>query len=387
MARLLRELVMKWSIAGLLLLGVGAAVSASILVATLKAGGSTVAVTSLTPTEMQIMVAARPMPAMSIVDARSVSTKTVPANEAPANSMRRPTDVIGKLLTVPIVEGQVLTSGCFADEKSGARLASALVNGMRAVSVSLTPDKAGLLYAGCVVDVLVSLNRPSTEGSGIKEAMSMTLLQGVEVLAIDDTSVMSEADSSEPPATETAASTRRGRNDTRLVTLMVNSNQAKALQLASQYGAVSLALRNPLDTASVETDSTMLSDLADEYTRIVAALSPPQLGEPKADDPSQPSNPTQTDQGTQADRTGQDNAAWMKAIREQLAEDKAPLPAGMLVAQMPEDPKWEVLVNRGGQLELVRFHRPGELLLQDAIDWVWEGRAFSATNANTKEPR
>jgi hypothetical protein len=128
----------------------------------------------------------------------------------------------------------------------------------------------------------------------------------------------------------------------------------------------------------------MLSDLADEYTRIVAALSPPQSGEPKADDPSQPSNPTQTGQDTRADRPEPDHAAWMRAIREQLAEGKAPLPAGMLAAQMPEDPKWEVLVNRGGQIELVRFRRPGEFLLQDALQWTWEGRALSGTNANPK---
>jgi Flp pilus assembly protein CpaB len=230
--------------------------------------------------------------------------------------------------------------------------------------------------------VLVSLNRPSTEGSGTKEAMSMTLLQGVGVLAIDDTSVMSDPASSEPSTPETATSARRGRRD-RLVTLMVNSNQAKALQLAAQYGAVSLALRNPLDTALVETDSTMLSDLADEYTRIVAALSPPQWGEPKADDHSQPSNPTQTGQDTRADRPGQDHAALMKARREPLAEDKSPRPARLLIGQ-PEDPKWETLVNRSGQIELVRFRRPGELWPQDALQWIWEGRALSGTNANTK---
>ncbi|MEK7326959.1 MAG: hypothetical protein AAB217_17080, partial [Chloroflexota bacterium] len=167
---------------------------------------------------------------------------------------------------------------------------------------------------------------------------------------------MSDPASSEPSTPETAASARRGQRDRRLVTLMVNSNQAKALQLAAQYGVVSLALRNPLDTALVETDSTMLSDLADEYTRIVAALSPPQSGEPKADDHSQPSNPTQTGQDTRADRPGQDHAALMNARREQLAEDKAPRPARLLIGQ-PEDPKWETLVNRSGQIELVRFRR------------------------------
>jgi pilus assembly protein CpaB len=268
---------MKWSIAGLLLLGVGAAFSASILVVSLKLAPRANTNVTAIPTETQIVLASRPLSAMSIVEGQSVVVKKVPIAEAPKNAMKQPTDVVGKLLTIPVVEGQPFTSGCFADEKSGARLASALKNGMRAVSVSLKPEKAGPLYPGCIVDVLVSLNRPSTEGQGTKEAMSMTLLQGIEVLAIDDISVMSDEAVVEPakPETTTSSPTKRDRKD-RLVTMMVKSNQAKALQLASQYGGVSLALRNPLDAAPVETDSTMLSDLADEYSRIVAVLAPPQ---------------------------------------------------------------------------------------------------------------
>jgi len=369
---------MKWSIAGLFLLGIGAAVSASVLVATLKVAPPPVAGNSQTPQEVQIVVAARPLSAMSIVDGRAVSVKTVPSNQAPDRCMRRPADVIGKLLTVPIVEGQVFTSNCFADEKSGARLASALATGMRAVSVSLKPEKAGMLYPGCIVDVLVSLNRPSTEGSGIKEAMSMTLLQSVEVLAIDDTSVMSDDVHAEPPAPETtSAGPRRERRD-RLVTLMVNSNQAKALQLAAQYGAVSLALRNPLDANPVETDSTMLSDLADEYTRIVAALSPPPSAEPtKTGDGSHPATPAATAQGEQPD-AGQ--AASAATGREPRVKDKTSA-AAVLPMIPPEDPRWEMLVNRSGQIELVRFRRTGDLWpqeAQDALQWIWEGRALSS---------
>src|SRR5262245_22973106 len=206
---------MKWSIAGLLLLGVGAAICASIMVASLKIVPPAAASAQKAPTEMQIIVAAKALSAMTIVDGRSIEVKTIPASEAPKSAMSQPTDVVGRLLTVPVVEGQPFLSTCFADEKSGARLASALKNGMRAVSVSLKPEKAGLLYPGCIVDVLVSLNRPSTEGSGVKEAMSMTLLQGVEVLAIDEASVMSDEALAEPakPETQTSGPIKHERKD------------------------------------------------------------------------------------------------------------------------------------------------------------------------------
>ena len=367
---------MKWSIVGLLLLGIGAAVSASVLVVSLKSGGPTVTSTFLTPGEVQIMVAAKPMPAMSIVDARSVLIKSVPANEVPEHSMRQPTDVIGKLLIVPVVEGQALTPSCFADEKSGARLASTLADGMRAVSISLPPDKAGLLYAGCIVDVLVSINRPSTEGSRTKEAMSMTLLQGVSVLAIDDVSVMSEATSSDPTASETANANRRGRRD-RLVTLKVKPVQARALQLADEFGDVSLALRNPLDVRPVETDSTMLSDLADEYTRLLAAIAPLSVYEPQVEGQSQPSTPTQLGQDTWADRPGQVSAVLTNARGEPLAEGTAPLPARTLAVQKPVNAKSEIMVIRGAETEICVF-APNEL------GWVLDSRTRSGTRGNTK---
>lgn len=357
---------MKWSITGLLLLGVAAAVSASVLVASLKVGSQAVASSDRIPEDVQILVAARNLPPMTIVDARSVMVKTMSATDAPESVLRRSTDVVGKLLVLPVVEGQAFTASCFADEKSGARLASALTSGMRAVSISLTPDRAGLLYPGCVVDVLVSLSRQATGTPMLKEAMSMTLLQGVEVLAIDDSSIMSDGE--EKPESESANGARRARRE-RLVTLVLNSNQAKALQLAMQYGIVSLALRNPLDATPVETDSTMLSDLADEYSRILAVLSPPGRdaelarmliagGQPAAPGDRSP-NPTAPSEKSAA----------------------APVPAAEPTAPTVEDPMWQTVVNRGGQIELVRFRRPGFWGMEDKPepDWKWEGRAVNGS--------
>ena len=46
-----------------------------------------------------------------------------------------------------------------------------------------------------------------------------------------------------------------------LVTLMVTIGQANDLQLATEYGTVSLALRNPLDRTPVKKDKALLSKL------------------------------------------------------------------------------------------------------------------------------
>lgn len=354
---------MKWSITGLLLLGVAAAVSASVLVASLKIGSQAVASSERIPEDVQILVAARNLPSMSVVDARSVMVKTIPATDVPENVLRRSTDVVGKLLVAPVVEGQAFTAANFADDKSGARLASALSSGMRAVSVSLTPDRAGLLYPGCVVDVLVSLSRQANGTPMLKEAMSMTLLQGVEVLAIDDSSIMSDAEKADP---ETETSSRRMRRE-RLVTLVLNSNQAKALQLAMHYGTVSLALRNPLDATPVETDSTMLSDLADEYSRILAVLSPP----------GREAELARMIAGGQPGAPAEKVPATAAAPVEKTAA--APPPAAEPAVPAVEDPMWQTVVNRGGQIELVRFRRPGFWGVQDKPepDWKWEGRAVN----------
>ncbi|MBI3835252.1 MAG: Flp pilus assembly protein CpaB [Planctomycetes bacterium] len=369
---------MKWSIVGLFLVGIAAAVSASVMIATIRVAPAAVA-TQRGVEETQIIVASKSMAAMSIVDASSVSLRTIQANGAPKNCLHQPTDVIGKLLLVPIVEGQVFTSAFFADEKSGARLASGLGKGMRAVSVSLKPEKAGLLYPGCVVDVLVSLNRPSKEGPSVKEAMAMTLLQSVQVLAIDDASVMTDATSADPSASETKTASRRDQRD-RLVTLVVNSNQAKALQLAAQYGAISLALRNPLDAAPVDAESTMLSDLADEYTRIVAALGNQHVAiaqndEPRHDQPA-PSAPPAPKNPESASR--ESSRRGMDEKRE--VNGAAPIAVAGF-APKSEDVKWETLIARGQLVELVRFYRHGDFgsqTLPGTLQWFWDGHSVSS---------
>jgi Flp pilus assembly protein CpaB len=346
---------MKWSIAGLMLLGLFAAVCAAVLTASLRVEPQVTAAPEETRVpDVDIVVAAKAMSAMTVVDVGAVRTATVSAEEAPPRHIRSAVNVVGKLLAVPVVEGQVFTEACFASEASGAHLASALADGMRAVSLSLSRSDAGLLYPGCVVDVLVSISKPAVDGSQRQEAMSMTLLQGVEVLAIDDHSVVSGGERREEQ------NARRSDRSRLMVTLMVDSTQAKALQLAVQYGTVSLALRNPLDANTVEVDRTLLSELSDEYSRLLEALAPamPPSAEPEAK------------------HQEKDDVAE----EDEVAERPAPPPP------RPLHRVWRVLVNRGGELKVYSFRQPLGLGMagvateagSEPSGWTWQGSTTSA---------
>src|SRR5262249_4211654 len=159
-----------------------------------------------------------------------VTVKTITRSQAPVDCVSDPVQIVGQVLTVSVLEGQALTKNCFAPEGSGYHIASTLPLGMRAMSVSLADYSRlhGLLYPGSVVDVLASFKVPSTDRRGT-DVVSVTLLRSVEVLAVEDRTVTKSEE--KPEKAPTGLYDRRKR-----VTLMVNSKQAEALQVAMENG-------------------------------------------------------------------------------------------------------------------------------------------------------
>jgi pilus assembly protein CpaB len=336
---------MKWSILGLMFLGVVAALSAAVLVGSLRGRGVRDAV-GLGPQvkEVEVVVAATAMPAMTVVDGKSVTTTKVPEEAAPVNHFGHSVNVVGQLLVVPVVEGQVLTRSCFAMGSTGAQLAATLSKGMRAMTLQLDASRVPPAYPGSIVDVLVSFTLPSDAGGRRGDAISMTLLQGIEVLAVDDRTVVSEVD-------EEGGEQSRGRISAprdRLVTLMVDTDQAKALQLALKYGTVSLSLRNPLDDSPVETDTTLLSQLSDEYSDLLAQLAASQAPQPAG---------LESESAPRAGGEFADNSSVTgpRPVRVGASEGGQP-------ARRPPAAKslWKTDVLRAGQLETESFPLPEE---------------------------
>ncbi len=246
---------MKLGIIVLLILGIAAAACAAILVGILRTDSS--ADEDLSQQDVEVAMAKISMPAMTVVTLDHIIKETVSKDDLPEGRLSSPARVIGRVLAVPVVEGQILTNSCFVTEGTGAQLAAALPHGMRAVTIHLArgaiPDEI-LLYPGCVVDVLVSFKLLSVDSSK-GQAISTTMLRGIQVLVVAGDSVVSNPDDEE--AKDSVIASRTSRETT--VTLLVDPKQAEALQLATDNGNISLAIRNPLDKRPVDMEATILS--------------------------------------------------------------------------------------------------------------------------------
>jgi pilus assembly protein CpaB len=298
---------MKLVTVGLFAVGVVAAVSAAALVASMQGGSDKTAA----PVDSSVVVAAHDLPALAVIDEGALITRTVKAGLAPSGSFADPVQLIGKVLTAPVHAGQALTADSFAADGSASRFAAALPAGRRAVNVTLTdPNAASLLYPGCFVDVLATMR--ITRASGAERPVTVTLLQGVSVLAVGRQTIVSP---NEPDAKADASHAA----DRPSVALLVDSHQAELLKLAMEEGNLSLVLRNPNDS---DTSAVAGADMA--------ALVPMRDDAPP---PVQPTSP---------------NAAPVPA--------PAPLP--MPIFEDPTLQTWDVTVLHGSERENHTFVLP-----------------------------
>ena len=271
---------MKWSVAVLVVVGILAAISAAILVA-YWSGGHPVAATPqpqpkpvVAEEQVDVLYATKALPSLTIVDQQSVLRKKVPKGQAPMVFMSDAALVVGRALRVGMGDGQVFTPECLADKDSGIHVAAAVPPGMRAASVSLSNYEAlhGLLYPGSVVDILFMFRGSKTggpSGNEVEETVSMSLMKGVQVLAVGDRTII--ASPPEVPGNTQAS----GQKET--VTLLVTPKQAELLQLAQENGSISLTMRSPLDTASTPDSETMLSQLTQFFRKARPVAASPRI--------------------------------------------------------------------------------------------------------------
>jgi len=323
---------MKWSIVLLVALGLLAAVSMSVLVGALRAFPSNAHAGNL-PSKVEVVLMANELPAMSGISPNDLTVKTISEKELPEGYLSDPAQAVGRILVIPVVQDQVLTNNCFVKDGDQAQLAAAIPHGMRAISI-MFPNHVitgGLLYPGCVVDVLASFRLPSKD-RGRGKAISTTLLQGIQVLAVENISIMTKGEDKKEYADKASYSGNRKV----MVTLMVTSRQAEALQLAREYGSVSVAMRNPLDKNPLEHNTTVLSEgqLAKSGSLMTAAVL---SSERKMDLLKDLGNSTKTSDGQSSD------------------------PLADFISQ-PEQPagQWNVTVIRGKDVQVERLDTPDE---------------------------
>jgi pilus assembly protein CpaB len=342
---------MKWSIVLLSVLGVVAALCAAVFVVAIQGGSKTAGgpvANHGEAGETSFLVASRDLEAFKVVETDAVEIRPCSSKEAPANSFSQPAAVIGQVLRKPMKKGELFDPACFTSaEGMGVKLAGTLREGKRAVSIPLTESGGieGLLYPGCMVDVLASIQLKDDEGLG-DQPMSMTLLQGIYVLGVGDQTVVSA----------TGGEEFKGKPSPSTVTLLVDTKQAEMLYLARQRGSVSIALRNPMDVAAVGTQGTRLPNLSPAFAEVEGRATKRFLERQKEAD--REFERQRTKAAYDMERAQYDIERTRKEAEIFKIElDRKKLETERNAAQTVK-PQWETRIVRGGVEEIKKFDLP-----------------------------
>jgi pilus assembly protein CpaB len=195
---------------------------------------------------VEILVAARNLPAGTLLKEMDMKWQTWPADAVSSNLFIKDKakigDVAGSVVRYGLQSGEPLMAGRIMKPNEHGFLAAVLGPGMRAISIPITPvgGVAGLIFPGDRVDVIVTHEIRSGSGEEIeKRRVSETVLTDVRVLALDQ---KTDDQSTEPKIAETA-------------TLEVNPKQAEKIALITALGTLSLIIRAVANLP--EKDSTL----------------------------------------------------------------------------------------------------------------------------------
>jgi len=205
---------------------------------------------------LEVIVATRSLPPGHRLLPDDIKATAAPAGRRERSALTSVAASLGRTLVVPVEAGQMLQDEHLAKPGSGASIAGQLPSGQRAITVSLRDSGPGvMLYPGAMVDILATIDVPSTTGRGT-EPITRTLLQQVRVLAVNDEAVGGTG--SETPERRAVAASRR-----MTVTLAVTPEQAALVELAGTRGTVGIVLRpsgeaDPSHSASLATSRELM---------------------------------------------------------------------------------------------------------------------------------
>jgi len=231
-----------------LLLGVVAAGLIVAYLASRDSGGETAAVPTLS-----VVVASEDIAAGQKVTDSMVELKALPETAVISDAATAKEQVVGQTLRYPVAKGEQLNNLRLVEPPKTQSLSFQIPQGMRGFTIPVTVSNspAALLAPGDFVDVLVSVDierlavaQPPapvpvpSQGALENPKAAVTLLQNVQVLSVqrdyvDNGVPYDPSVRGEPPKDDSVS----------YVTLSLTPEQAQVLWLASQDGAVTLALR------------------------------------------------------------------------------------------------------------------------------------------------
>jgi pilus assembly protein CpaB len=160
-----------------------------------------------------------------------------PKSAVPEGAFETRDAIVDRGLIVSVVKNEAILPSKLASKEAGSGLPPIIPPGKRALSVRVNEviGVAGYVLPGTRVDVVATAN-PTTRTEDIT---TKVVLQNVEVLAAGTRLEQDTPDGKPMQVT--------------VVTLLVTPEESERLTLASTEGKIQLALRNPMDTATLVT--------------------------------------------------------------------------------------------------------------------------------------
>lgn len=179
-----------------------------------------------------------------------------PKELVPANAITKLEEAEGRRARTEMTTGEpILTNKLLSPDASETGSAGLIPKGYRAVSVRVDAVSGGasLILPKDRVDVLVHIS--SNPGRGMNQTVTRTILQDVQVFAVNDVFRRDPAMSEE---SSIAAST---------ITLLLTPEDAELVTLASELGKIRLVLRSPEDDEVAEPPGADLAELFKDALR------------------------------------------------------------------------------------------------------------------------
>jgi pilus assembly protein CpaB len=194
----------------------------------------------------QIVVASGPLPLGTRLTANNLRVIPWPSSAPLANVFSQPQDCLNRALITSVAENEPILESKLAPVAAGAGLAATIPEGMRALSVAVNDvvAVAGFVTPGAMVDVIAT---GATSGSG---NITRTVLENVRVLAANQ---RIESGAGKPVSVT-------------VITLLVTPPDAAKLAMASNSGKIQLALRNTIDSETMEIPPVLQASLFGEDT-------------------------------------------------------------------------------------------------------------------------
>jgi pilus assembly protein CpaB len=246
-----------------LILGLVLGLVAAALVVVVLTSAEESSVTSSGGEGVPVVVAAQDIPAGTRLTDTMLGVKEIPESDKLVEAFGSTEGVVNQVTKVPLVAGeQVIPTklatgpGAVITTDGSVPLTFAIDPGQRAVSVGVSSliGAGGNIRPGDFVDVVLIVElKPqdaSPETQGTSDQLAATILQNIEVLAVDQSITNPNADTTDPNAGKDAD------EGATTLTVQVSPTQGEVLSMAEVCGSnhggrISVSLRAPGDTSAV----------------------------------------------------------------------------------------------------------------------------------------